>query len=190
GGLVVNGRRPSYAQSSLPPFADSWNGVHSFLDFDPSIPWTTDSESLMQTIAWRYDFGFSAGKYLSFLKAGNPSFVDTVYIDAVQTPQTLSWFNTYHPDWVLYQCDRVTPLRAYDYLALIPDFSNPEFVDYKWNTEFLPKVNNALKTFEGVAYDNGLLDNDFVPTGPGVGYGHACGVYDQFGRWVQKFNGR
>src|ERR1041384_5726597 len=45
GGHIVNGRRPSYAQSALPSFADSWNGVHSFLDFDPAIPWTTASES-------------------------------------------------------------------------------------------------------------------------------------------------
>ena len=42
---------------------------------------------------------------------------------------------------------------------------------------------------EAVGFDNALLSNDFVPT-PGSDYGHACGVYNSSGQWVQKFAGR
>ena len=49
---------PSYAQNPLPQWADSWTGMHSYLVFSPHGTFT---QSFIQSIAPRYDFGWSIG---------------------------------------------------------------------------------------------------------------------------------
>ena len=175
---------PSFAQNPLPTLADSWNGVHSYVVFSPKGTFTS---SFIQSIAPRYDFGWSIGGTFRFdFEIGNPAFANSLYTDGSQGPNTLSWYQQNHPDWILYKCDRVTPLQAYDYFAVIPDFTNPAYVDFKWQTQM---AQFGSYPQEAVGFDNALLSNDFVPT-PGSDYGHACGVYNSSGQWVQKFAGR
>ena len=172
----------SFAQTQLATLADSWSGVHTFVVFNPLGMYTA---SYVQSIATRFDFGWSHGQYRNEIKAGNPSFINSVYVDGTQGYGTLEWYQQNHPDWILYKCDR-TPLLAYDYNAVIGDFTNPAYVDWKWQTVILPLTNN---TQEGIDFDNSLLDNDFFPGLGETQYGQACGVYDRPGHWVQKFAG-
>ena len=181
--IVLGLLGPSYAQDPLPVLADSWTGMHSYVVFSPHGTFTSE---FIKSIAPRYDFGWSVGgTFWTDFEIGNPSFINSLYVDATQGFNTLAWYQQNHPDWILYNCDRTTPLQAYDYLAVIPDFSNPAFVEWKWQNAILPLTINPQ---EGIGFDNALLSNDFVPT-PGHGYGHACGVYDTPGHWVQKFAG-
>ena len=189
GALFLTRLGPSYAQSPLPVWADSWNGVHSLLDFNPVGDYT---DAYIQSIAWRFDFGLSSSKYRAALKAGNPSFINSMYRDALQyTSQNFAWFQANHPEWLLYNCDGVTPILVYDYRAVIPDFSNPAFVDFRWNTEFAPLL-SGLGSYpaESVVMDGALLENEFYTPTMAVTWGHACGAYDTSGNWVQKFAGR
>src|SRR5262245_13728737 len=49
---------PSYAQNPLPVLDDSWSGVHSYVVYNPRGTFTS---SFIQSIAPRYDFGWSVG---------------------------------------------------------------------------------------------------------------------------------
>src|SRR5262249_10907597 len=139
--LILTSSGPSYAQAPLPVWADSWNGVHSLLDFNPVGDFT---DAYIQSIAWRFDFGLSSSRYRVALKAGNPSFINSMYRDTLQyTSQNFAWFQANHPEWILYNCDRTTPIIVYDYRAPIPDFSDPAFLDFRWNTEFLPLLSGG-----------------------------------------------
>src|SRR5262245_27070183 len=144
--LVLGLLGPSFAQdplpsqNPLPTLANSWTGMHSYIVFNPHGDFTSE---YMQSIAWRYDFGWSVNNsYRHDLKAGNPNFINSLYVDATQGVYDLAWYKANHPDWILYNCDKVTPLQAYDYLAVIPDFSNPEFVNWKWENVILPLTVN------------------------------------------------
>jgi hypothetical protein len=144
--LVLGLLGPSFAQNPspipnpLPSLANSWTGMHSYIVFNPHGDFTSE---YIQSIAPRYDFGWSFTSNLrNDLKTGNPNFINSLYVDATQGVYDLAWYQQNHPDWILYNCDRVTPLQAYDYLAVIPDFSNPDFVNWKWENIILPLTVN------------------------------------------------
>jgi hypothetical protein len=155
-------------------WADSWNGVHSFLVFAPigAFP-----EPFLTSIASRYDFGWSATSG-GALQEGNSKFIYGTYYSATQGHHNFEWYLENHPDWILYGCDRASPMLQYSYSAVILDFTNPEVIDYKFD---------ELVNGTAVAWDNFLLGNDI--TLPDGTTGHACGVYDQTGNWIQKFAG-
>jgi hypothetical protein len=155
-------------------WADSWSGVHSFVVFAPR---RGVSESFISSIASRYDFGWSTPSYQALIN-GNPNFISSAYSSATQGGQDLGWYQANHPDWILYACDRVTPILQFYYGAVTLDITNPEVIDYKFN---------ELTSAAAVAWDNFFLDNSFPA--PSGGYTHACGAYDRDGSWVQKFAG-
>ena len=98
---------PSFAQNPLPTLADSWNGVHSYVVFSPKGTFTS---SFIQSIAPRYDFGWSIGGTFRFdFEIGNPAFANSLYTDGSQGPNTLSWYQQNHPDWILTMRPRHTP---------------------------------------------------------------------------------
>jgi len=145
---------------------DSWDGMHSFVVFAPRGNYP---DAFISSLATRYDFGWSPLTYRA-LTLGNPKFVSGTYYDSTQGRDTLEWYQANHPDWILYTCDRVTPVVQYSYKAVTIDFTNPEVIDYK-----LAELING----DVVAWDNFTLSND----------GHACGVWDINGNWIQKFAG-
>jgi hypothetical protein len=81
-----------------------------------------------------------------------------------------------HPDWILYQCDGVTPAYQLDddpsTLPNMPlDFTNPAVIDWKLqNLETAPSSVTALSM-------------DYFTPG---NWSRACGVYRD-GEWVQLF---
>jgi hypothetical protein len=83
-----------------------------------------------------------------------------------------------HPDWILYQCDRVTPAYQIDWppntIPNMPlDLTNPAVIDWK-----LQKSVTARSTITAVSVDYFAIPN----------MNHACGVYRD-GEWVQLFAG-
>ncbi len=102
---------------------------------------------------------------------------------AERRARTLRWWNTEadgtgHPDWVIYQCDRVTPAYQVEDDRTLPnmplDFTNPQVMDW-------------LLRDSGVTEDVGFtaLSADLLFV---VNINHACGIYRN-GRWVQLFSG-
>src|SRR5262245_31212930 len=89
----------SFAQSQLSTLADSSSGVHTFVVFNPLGMYTA---TYVQSIATRFDFGWSVGQYRNEIKAGNPSFINSTYVDGTQGYNTLEWYQQNHPDWILY----------------------------------------------------------------------------------------
>ena len=104
------------------------------------------------------------------------------YFPSIRTPDkklSLTWYQENHPDWVMYQEDRVSPAYGYiySYGGLTPlDISNPEVQEFYFNTFILPAVKTGYKM---VAMDNVDLGN--WPKS----VGHFKGK-----EWVQLYTGK
>jgi hypothetical protein len=129
----------------------TWNGFHFFLVFDTPIleAWVADGTTVNTS---QYDLVWGASEaLLPMYRAGSDTIILSKYIPwsryylPLQPPlvipmspnttcrdpnpdQNLTYWLNFHPDWILYECDRVTPalLETDPYISL--DFSNPEFV--------------------------------------------------------------
>jgi hypothetical protein len=157
---------PSYGQRAYPSWADSWDGVHSFLNGNPAA---NLADAYVQTLARRFDFGLGSIRYGAALRKGNPSFIDSIRVNAFQSAtHNLAWFQANHPEWLLYDCDRNT--------AVVPDFTNPDYVNFKWNTEFVPAMRGAGPFAQALVLDFAHLENEFQSEAT-------------LGRCVQKFRG-
>ena len=143
--------------TGLSAWADSWNGVHAF------VVW---SQSAAPDHTHPYDFAWSGGA-----DGSNPKMVIGAYSDSTQGQQSLAWYQANHPDWILYDCDQVTPSLQVGYQAPSLDFTNPAVVDYLVSS----MVSVAGAPASAISWDNFSLDNDYgTPEG---GYGHFCGVW-------------
>lgn len=159
--------------------ADTWNNIHPFLTFDYNI---TDP-----TVETKYDFvwGAEVSHTTKLLNTGNtntslsyyfPFHRDYGTFSRNSALQPLSYWQSLHPDWILYKCDRVTPAYEYGHLNMPLDFTNPAVLNWQIQTYALPASQQG--------YDSLAADNvDF-----GNWYG-ACGIYRN-GQWVQLFSGQ
>lgn len=161
------------------PFIDTWDNIHLFLSFDYKIPQPS-------AIANHYDFIWGADSdNVSAFRSNNPNMFITYYIPFNRDHGTfsdegayhdLNYWKSAHPDWILYQCDRVTPAFL-DGNPNIPfDFVNPAVVTWQVQTYARPA---SMSGYDGIDADNVNLQN---PSG-------ACGFY-QKGRWVQRYSGK
>ncbi|MBB5438369.1 hypothetical protein HDC92_002045 [Pedobacter sp. AK017] len=117
------------------------------------------------------------------LKAEQPAgVIASKYFPSIRTPDkklSIAWYQEHHPDWVMYQEDRITPAYGYvySYGGLTPlDVSNPEVQEFYFNTFILPAVKSGYKM---VAMDNVDLGN--WPKSAG----HFKGK-----EWVQLYTGK
>jgi hypothetical protein len=178
-------RSHSYAQAAPPTWSDSWNGVHSFIEFNRPSNLT---DAYIQSNAWRFDLAINSGKYSTALKAGNPGLINSIHVAALQDVQhNFAWLRANHPEWLLYDCTRSTPVVINDHSNVVPDFTNPDYVNFKWVTEFLPAIQAAGSQNQAIVLDDALLQNSFYSPATRANSSHACGVYDASGQWVQKF---
>ncbi len=88
----------------------------------------------------------------------------------------LDWFLTYHPDWLMYKCDGVTPIRYWTDPQLAIDITNPAVREYQYNVIVRAYMNYGV---DGIALDNFSFNNHFG----------RCGAYDAQGNWQQRYSG-
>ncbi|MBV9231112.1 MAG: hypothetical protein JOZ18_17510, partial [Chloroflexi bacterium] len=172
---------PTYSSPvpGLRPFIDTWDNIHTFQTFDYNI-----SDPL--SLASHYDFVWGAQlNHVAAFRSGNPNISISFYIpfdrDWGEFPDSgtrhdLNYWQTNHPDWVLYQCDRVTPAYTTGYPNVPLDFTNPAVVSWQVRTYAQPASVNG---YDALAVDNIVMSNSFG----------ACGVYKN-GQWVQLFSGQ
>src|SRR5438045_3661492 len=164
---------------SVAGHADTWSNIHPFLMFDGYI-------TRPARVAPRYDFVAAAKWYnVAADRSTNPSIFLTYYItfhrdngafkDSTALKSLAGW-RAFHPDWVLYRCDRVTPAYEFGNPNMPLDFSNPALVDWQVQNFALPASQNG---YSGVTADNLNLENIFG----------ACGTY-QNGKWVRRYTGK
>jgi hypothetical protein len=158
---VVRGGR------GLKPWADSWEGIHTFTVWGHDYPDGNHS----------YDFNWSGGS----ISGNNSAEVGGYYASSIRDEKhNLSWHKTHRPDWVLYDCDRTTPSLQYAYKAVSLDFTNPEVLAYR--LQCAQDETAGQTNADALAWDNFGLGNSFPK--PGGGWGSFCGVWAKNGSWV------
>ncbi len=169
---------PSSSGDEIRQFPNTWNNIHLFLTFDYNI-------SDPAAIARHYDFVWGAKPdHVAAFRSANPDIFLTYYISFFRDtgtffdsqPRSLSYWKTTHPDWILYQCDRVTPAYAFGDSNIPLDFANPAVVQWQVQTYAQPA---SMSGYNGIAADNVNLQNA----------SGACGVYKN-GQWVQLYSGQ
>ena len=161
------------------PLIDTWDNIHLFLSFDYKIPQPS-------AIANHYDFiwGADTDNVTSF-RSTNPKMFISYYMPFNRDHGTfsdpsvihdLSYWKSVHPDWILYQCDRVTPAYLDGNPNIPLDFTNPAVVSWQIQTYAQPASNSG---YDGIAADNVNLQN----------LSGACGFYKN-GTWVQRYSGQ
>ena len=95
----------------------------------------------------------------------------------------LAYFLKYHPDWVMYRCDRKTVAFWGDETASdgsVPlDFTNPDVVEWQ--------ISNQSTTAQKLGYSAMAFDNFGGGARQGANPGDACGVWQRNGTWKQVF---
>lgn len=155
-----------------PRFVDSWEGIHAFQVFDYAF--TPDA---VTAAAPGIDF-YWGSTHVDAARAGNESAVISKYIPFRRDPDathTLAWWRAFHPDWVVYKCDRVTPAYEFGRPNMPLDISNPAVVQWQ--------IDNFAVPASAAGYDALAADNLVFSSGTG-----GCGVWSN-GVWVQRYNG-
>lgn len=162
--------------SATPPagvkWRDSFDGVRSFLVFEPNSPKITDD--YMRSVAGRYDFAW-APRRLHLLRAANSQMIMGIYSSALLPDGQEAWVDQNHPEWVLHKCDRKTKTEVIPGKHAL-DITNPSVIDFKVNQAL--KLTGNLGNSGALAWDNYFLSSL-----------EACGVWHK-GEWIQKFNGK
>jgi hypothetical protein len=151
----------------------TFDGIHVFQTFDGYVPWKD-----AKAHGVRYDMVWGAGVPGNWSQS-NPSILNMWYIPMTtdgDQKNTLDWWLAFHPDWIVYKCDGVTPAWSQGLPQIPLDISNPDAVAWQIQT-YATKA--EAQGYSGMAADL-------------VGFGnlnHACGVWMN-GLWVQKFSGQ
>jgi hypothetical protein len=149
------------------------NGIHAFQSFDGYVPYKDEKAD-----GGRYDMVWGSSSPNSWM-VSNPAILNMWYLPMTtdgDPKNTLTWWQSFHPDWILYKCDRVTPAWSQGLPTVPLDISNQATIDWQ------------ISTYAGRAESNNYagLAVDLV----GFYNGNSgCGVWVN-GQWVQKFSGQ
>ena len=120
-------------QAPLPRWVDSSEGVHEFLTMDIAYK---GQDAAIKAAAARFDFIWGSsvpGAWRNVSSAVVPSLY-TPYAWDGGWGGNLTWWQTNHPDWVLYKCDRTTPAYWNMIKANVPfDMSNRDAVQFHYD---------------------------------------------------------
>lgn len=153
--------------------AASASTVVLFQSFDQNFSSSSDFQQ-----AASVNFVWGAANYnISAWKQYNPHAILSYYLPFDRDPaqNSLQWWQTNHPDWVLYKCDRHTPALKDNEPNIPLDFSNPAVRAWQIQSYVLPA---SQQGYNAIAWDN--LDPDWLG---------ACGHYTTGGQWVQQYSG-
>jgi hypothetical protein len=94
---------------------------------------------------------------------------------------SLAYWQSTHPDWVVYQCDRTTPAYygggGYGVCSVPLDITNPQVIQYQ--------ANIAISTATTDGYDGVAADDVYY--GDAKNHNLACGTKNPDGTWNPKF---
>ncbi len=173
GGAATGGSGANGGSSGTVDFIDTYDAVHAFLTFDYGV---TD----VATAATHADYvwGSDEPKITEYRASTNPGIVLSRYIPFTRDPEAshdLAYWQSAHPDWVLYQCDQMTPAYEFGDPNVPLDITNPAVVDWQVTSYAVPA---AAAGYDMIAADNFTLTNAFG----------ACGVF-QGGQWKALYDG-
>lgn len=178
--VVIPSCQSSCSTPGLRAVTDTWNNIHLFQSFDYNI-------HNPSPIARYYDFVWGATpRKVAAFRSGNPNAFLSYYIPFHRDSGTfenpglgkqhdVNYWQSTHPDWVLYKCDRTTPALEYGDPNIPLDFTNPDVVQWQVQTYAQPASTNG---YDAIAADNLNLENLFG----------ACGFYKN-GKWTQRYTG-
>ena len=117
---------------------DTWEDIHTFLVQDNYI---TENEFPLLS---RYDFIWNAGTYVhTYQPPINPKMLVTFYTTGDRDINArfvvnnenhdIIWYQKYHPDWVVYQCDRQNPAYEFNQPLVPIDISNRDVIAFQAN---------------------------------------------------------
>ena len=173
------------AEAPLPRWVDSSEGVHEFLTMDIAYK---GQDVAIKAAATRFDFIWGSsvpGAWRNVSSAVVPSLY-TPYAWDAGWGGNLTWWQTNHPDWLLYKCDRTTPAYWNMIKANVPfDMSNRDAVQFHFD-----QIRRSFASgYKAVAADMFYLENT----------ANACGVWrtptnssaneSTAPQWVQLFSG-
>jgi len=152
---------------------DTWVDIHAFQVFDGRV---THHDAVHD--APRYDLVWGSTQPTAW-KTGNPQIVTSFYapFEGDFTPQhDLTWWQTNHPDWILYKCDKKTPAWPGGLKNVPLDISNP--ATYRWQMQtYAPVMESG--GYSGLAADLIALGN----------FDGGCGVWVN-SVWTPRFTGQ
>jgi hypothetical protein len=141
--------------------------------------------------------------YPQYWNAAHPGMYVSRYMlpvedDNLVSGHDLTWWQTNHPDWILYACKSDgTPTKdlaeSGNRFADVPlDFVNPAVIDYQIEQLMIPYL--KANGYNALAIDNTDLLNYL--SGGNTSFGqtnkrteYACGHYDTSGNFVREFSG-
>ena len=173
---------PTAAPLTNPVLADTWESIGLFQPFDGGI-----SKNNAKAHAGRYVMTWGSSEPLAW-RSGNDTISEGFYLpfdtdadpsDFGRLGHPLSWWQSKHPDWVLYRCDRSSPAWVNGLRNNVPlDISNPAVVAYQMRV--------AVPFMQANGYTSLAVDVLALVNGPG-----GCGVWTQNHTvWVEKFSGQ
>jgi hypothetical protein len=107
------------------PLVDTWGNIHTFLTFDYNIPNPIAVANRYETV-WG-----TSQKSIHAYRAGNPNILLSYYIPFNRDRDAhhdLSYWQSFHPDWVLYKCDGVTSAYEFSDPNIPLNFTNPSVI--------------------------------------------------------------
>jgi hypothetical protein len=193
--------QPPVSQPAQPApeatFADTTGRVGLFQEFDRLM-----SADQISKDAPRYDAVWGASQPEAWTGAHPGILVSRYFIPqedrSVVSGHDLTWWQTNHPDWILYTCDaNGTPTHdlawwsGVDRADVPLDFHNPDVVDYQ-----VRQLNGANAISNGqnaLAIDQIVFVNAMVGGNPNFGQTvkageYACGIW-QNGTFVRRYSG-
>ena len=190
--------QPPVSQPAAPAtFADTTGRVGVFQEFDRMM-----STQQIQNEAPRYDAVWGAAQPQVWLGAHPGMIVSRYFIPQEDRSQLsghdLAWWQSNHPDWILYACDsKNNPTHDLAYWSGVDrpdvplDFHNPAVVDYQVRQL---NGNSAIQNgMNALAIDQIVFADAMVGGNPNFGQSvnpgeYACGIW-QGNTFVRRYSG-
>ena len=174
----------------------SWGKISAFQVFDDTANGYI-SQAAASSDGWRYSAVWGARNNIGTSWLSSNAALETAYYNALETDESstgwgavghsLSWWQSNHPDWVLYACTASgsptkTPAWVPGLSTNVPlDVHNPAVVQYQ--VRLMADYAHRLG-YRALAIDEAT----FWQADEGVSGGYGCGIY-QNGAFVRRYGG-
>jgi hypothetical protein len=177
--------------------ADTTGRVGLFQEFDKFM-----TSAQIQNDAPHYDAVWGA-TFPNLWLGANPNIITSRYFipqedRSVLSGHDLNWWQSNHPDWILYACDSAgQPTHDYAYWSGVDkpdvplDFHNPAVIDYQ--VRQLNGANAVASGDRALAIDQIIFEDAMIGGNPNFGQSvkrgeYACGVW-QGAKFVKRYTG-